>query len=379
MFLSKVEGETICPCLMVWLKKFRVKRFVCCCLFGEWLILGSGYRWYLDTGITVSLILGSGYRWCLDTGIWVSLILGSGYRWYLDTGIWVSLILGLGICGYAWMTHPQNISSATFFFPPAKLTCILHPSTSAHPLQRAWRRNANASKPPLNWLYSSGRSLLAPHEEASTSFRSPRRSLGDTPWVLPLPPWGDSPSLPGHPISFELVSPSTCTTAQPAWWPHPHLSDLPWRRFAVSSPRRASCPPRGCSSASTPPLSHRRQEPCSASGSRFPALPPPWPQMWSLRKAASHHNQIWHVKPFGDDVGHGRHADLQNELARGIVVGDVASEGTEGGSKIITGIPTKICLRGFWLWVAGIPRRHCLFGAWTFSFTRSSKNLTFDG
>ena len=99
MFLSKVEGETICPCLMVWLKKFRVKRFVCCCLFGEWLILGSGYRWYLDTGITVSLILGSGYRWYLDTGIRVSLILGSGYCWYLDIGIWVSLILGLG---YHW-------------------------------------------------------------------------------------------------------------------------------------------------------------------------------------------------------------------------------------------------------------------------------------
>ena len=35
MLLSKVEGEKICPCLMVWLKKFRVKRFVCCCLFGE--------------------------------------------------------------------------------------------------------------------------------------------------------------------------------------------------------------------------------------------------------------------------------------------------------------------------------------------------------
>ena len=28
MLLSKVEGETICPCLMVWLKKLRVKRFV---------------------------------------------------------------------------------------------------------------------------------------------------------------------------------------------------------------------------------------------------------------------------------------------------------------------------------------------------------------
>ena len=85
-------------------KKFRVKRFVCCCLFGEWLILGSGYRWYLDTGITVSLILGSGYRWYLDTGITVSLILGSGYRWYLvlgivDTRFWVSLILG---SGYHW-------------------------------------------------------------------------------------------------------------------------------------------------------------------------------------------------------------------------------------------------------------------------------------
>ena len=38
MLLSKVEGETICPCLVVWLKRSRVKRVVCCCLFG------SGYR-----------------------------------------------------------------------------------------------------------------------------------------------------------------------------------------------------------------------------------------------------------------------------------------------------------------------------------------------
>ena len=45
-------------------------------------------------------------------------------------------------------------------------------------------------------------------------------------------------------------------------------------------------------------------------------------------------------KPFFDDVRHRRHADLQNELARGIVIGDVASEGTEGGSNVITGIPT---------------------------------------
>ena len=255
MLLSKVEGETICPCLMVWLKKFRVKRFVCCCLFGEWLILGSGYRWYLDTGI------------------------------------WVSLILG--ICGYACNTwklllddSPTKHLKRHSFFSPAKLTCILHPSTSAHPLQTAWRRNANASKPPLNWLYSSGRSLLAPHEEDSKSFGSSACCLGDTPWVLPQPPWGDSPSLPGRPISFQLLPPSGCTTAQPARWPHPHLSDLLWRRLPVSSPRRASCPPRGCSSASTPRPCHLRQEPCSASGSRFPALPPPWPQMWSLRKAA---------------------------------------------------------------------------------------------
>ena len=169
---------------------------------------------------------------------------------------------------------------------PSWSTCILHPSTSAHPLQRAWRRNANASKPPLNWLYSSGRSLLAPHEEDSKSFGSSACCLGDTPWVLPQPPWGDSSSLPGHPISFQLVPPFGCTTAQPARWPHPQLSDLLWRRLPVSSPRRASCPPRGCSSASTPRPCHLRQEPCSASGSRFPALPPPWPQMWSLRKAA---------------------------------------------------------------------------------------------
>ena len=129
-------------------------------------------------------------------------------------------------------------------------------------------------------------------------------------------------------------------TASAPFWP-----SLETFRSIKSKARKL--PPRGCSSASTPPLSHRRQEPCSASGSRFPALPPPWPQMWSLRKAASHHNQIWHVKPFGDDVGHGRHADLQNELARGIVVGDVASEGTEGGSKIITGIPTKFVSAAF--------------------------------
>ena len=257
------------------------------------LMLGYWYQGITDIRFGVSLILGSGYRWYLDTGIWVSLILGSGYRWYLNTGIWVSLILGLGICGCACNTwklllddSPTKHLKRHGFFPPAKLTCILHPSTSAPPLQRAWRRNANASKPPLNKLYSSGRSLLAPHEEDSKSFWCLRRSLGDTPWVLPLPPWGDSPSLPGQPISFQLVPPSGCTTAQPARWPHPHLSDLLWRRLPVSSPRRASCPPRGCSSASTPRPCHLRQEPCSASGSRFPALPPPWPQMWSLRKAA---------------------------------------------------------------------------------------------
>ena len=44
---------------------------------------------------------------------------------------------------------------------------------------------------------------------------------------------------------------------------------------------------------------------------------------------------------------HSRHADLQNELARGIVVGDVASEGTKGGSNVITGIPTKFVSAAF--------------------------------
>ena len=255
------------------------------------LILGSGYRWYVDTWILVS-----GYDWysvwgIIDTRFWVSLILGSGYHWYLDSGIWVSLILGLGICGFACNTwklllddSPTKHLKRHSFFSPAKLTCILHPSTSAHPLQRAWRRNANASKPQFHWLYSSGRSLLAPHEEDSKSFWCLRRSLGDTPWVLPQPPWGDSPSLPGHPISFQLVPPSGCTTAQPARWPHPHLSDLLRRRFPVSRPSRGSFPLCGFSSASTPPLSCRRQEPCSASGSHFPASPPPWPQTWSLRK-----------------------------------------------------------------------------------------------
>ena len=253
---------------------------------------------------------------------------------------------GKRIENYSWMTHPQNISSVTVF-SPAKLTCILHPSTSAHPLERAWRRNASASKPQFHWLFSSGRSLLVPHEEASTSFWCLRRSLGDTPWVPPLPPGGDSPSLPGHPISFQLVPPSPCTTAQPAWWPHPHLSDLLWRRFAVSSPRRASCPPRGCSSASTPAPCHLRQEPCSASGSRFPALPPPWPQMWSLRKAAVAPQPNLTCQTFRWWCRPRRHADLQNELARGIVIGDVASEGTEGGSNVITGIPTKFVSAAF--------------------------------
>ena len=152
----------------------------------------------IDTRFWVSLILGYWYHGIIDTRFWVSLILGYWYLGVIDTRLWVSLILRywyLGIIdtrvGYLRLCmddSPTKHLKRHIFFSPAKLTCILHPSTSAHPLQRAWRRNANASKPPLNWLYSSGRSLLAPHEEASTSFRSPRRSLGDTPWVLPLPP-----------------------------------------------------------------------------------------------------------------------------------------------------------------------------------------------
>ena len=328
------------------------------------LILGSGYHWYSVLGIIDTWILVSGYHWysvwgIIDTRFWVSLILGYWYLGIIDTRLWVSLILRywyLGIIdtrvGYlrlcmqyvkitlGWLTH--KTSQAPHFFSPAKLTCILHPSTSAHPLERAWRRNANASMPPLNWLYSSGRSLLAPHEEDSKSFGSSACCLGDTPWVLPQPPWGDSPSLPGHPISFQLVPPSGCTTAQPARWPHPHLSDLLWRHFAVSSPRRASCP-----HADVAVLQHLLYLIVGKNLVQRPEVVSLLCHLLDHRcevfeRQRSHHNQIWHVKPFGDDVGHSRHADLQNELARGIVVGDVASEGTEGGSNVITGIPTIV-------------------------------------
>ena len=96
------------------------------------------------------------------------------------------LRLCITMCENGSWTHCLKRHSS---FSLAKLTCILHPSTSAHPLERAWRRNADAdaSKPHLNWLSASGRSLRAPHEEASTSFRSPRHSAGDTPMgSLPL-------------------------------------------------------------------------------------------------------------------------------------------------------------------------------------------------
>ena len=88
----------------------------------------------IDTRFWVSLILGYWYHGIIDTRFWVSLILGYWYLGIIDTRLWVSLILRywylgiidtrvgyLRLCmqyvkNYSWMTHPQNISSATVFF-----------------------------------------------------------------------------------------------------------------------------------------------------------------------------------------------------------------------------------------------------------------------
>ena len=161
------------------------------------IVLGSSYLGIIDTRRWVSMILGYWYLGIIATTFWLSLILVSGSivdnycrYWYLgiiDTRVgylrfcmqYVKMIFG-------WLTHKTSQAPQFFFtgeahmYPASFNLC----SSSLKSLETKF----NASKPHLNWWLSSGHTLLAPHKEASNSFRSPRRSPGDTPWALLLPP-----------------------------------------------------------------------------------------------------------------------------------------------------------------------------------------------
>ena len=87
------------------------------------------------------------------------------------------------------------------------------------------------------------------------------------------------------------------------------------------------------------------ESPFWASGSCFPALPPPWPQTWGLRKVVvaptpnlTCQTSRWWRRPrqtrWPPKWTCMRHCH-------------VASEGTDGGSNVITGIPTKFVSAAF--------------------------------
>ena len=273
-----------------------------------------------------------------------------------------------------WLTHKTSQAPQYFFTGEARM----YPA-SLNFCSSSWQSletKCQCFKATLK-LVALLRTHSAPHNKALTSFRSPRRSPGDNPWALPLPPWEDSPSLPGHPISFH-----------PLLVPLLNLLDDRIRAFLTCfgdlfqyQVQVADVAP--CADVEVlQRLQHlvhvifgKKLVQRSENASLFCHLFDHRREVFERQR--SHHPQPWHVKPFDDDFGHCRHADLQSELARGILVGDVASEGTEGGSNVITAIlnlsPRLLVVSCRYTTTALHVRRLDV------SFTRSSKKLTFDG
>ena len=148
------------------------------------------------------------------------------------------------ICeNYSCMTHPQNISSVTVFFHrrsshvsciPQLLLILLKELGDEMPVLQSHSFTGCSPQDAVCWLLTKKLQL---HFGVFVAL-----------WEIP------HGSCLCHleeivlhflviPISFQLVPPSPCTTAQPAWWPHPRPFWPALETFRSILPKARKLPP----------------------------------------------------------------------------------------------------------------------------------------
>ena len=116
------------------------------------------------------------YLGIIDTRLWVSLIVRFWYLGIIDTRVGY-LRLCMHCENYSWMTHPQNISSATIFF-----TCKAHMyPASLNFCSSSWKSlphcpvHEEARKEPLNESLENQHYDAPCAQQSPTSFNGLRR------------------------------------------------------------------------------------------------------------------------------------------------------------------------------------------------------------